>query len=753
MTVERRIRITAWILILFALGTAALLFWSSRLVENGIRGTESASQVVRSAFMLTVLMEQHLVQGDKRTLRQWDMQREALGQTLNEMNSESVDRALLTDLKNKYQAVNSLSPQFERIISNGNDYQNEDRKVRELLIGLMLLRLEKLVNAASDLSRTTYILTLNRRHIVQEIIVAIAVSMVVVILINIYLIRQSVVQPLKELSAGAERIGAGNFDYVAETKRDDEVGKLAQAFNAMIGHLQERTAALRKARDELEIKVEERTAELRSANEILGHEIEDRKRAEQSLTVERQRLYDILETMPVMVCLLTADYHVSFANRSFREKFGEDNGRHCFDYCFGLKEPCEFCESYNVLTTGKPHHWEVRSPDGSIIDSYDFPFTDTDGSPLILEIDIDVTEQRRAQEMVTAERQRLYDVLETLPVYVCLLDANYHMPFANRYFRETFGESLGRQCHEFLFNRTEPCETCETYTVMKTRAPHHWYWTGPNGRDYDIYDFPFMDTDGSFLILEMGIDITERNQAENALKQTFADLTRSNQDLHQFAYVASHDLQEPLRNIAGCLQLLEKKYKNKLDAEADQYIYYAIDSASRMKTLIQDLLAYSRIATRGKPLTQINCEHILYRVMTNLSSTIAEAGAVITHDPLPTISGDDTQLSQVFQNLIQNAIKFRRDEPPQIHVSAVKDNNEWTFSVRDNGIGMEPRHLDRIFVIFQRLHKRSHYEGTGMGLAIVKKVVERHGGRVWVESEPGVGTTFYFTIPEKGLQI
>ena len=139
--------------------------------------------------------------------------------------------------------------------------------------------------------------------------------------------------------------------------------------------------------------------------------------------------------------------------------------------------------------------------------------------------------------------------------------------------------------------------------------------------------------------------------------------------------------------------------------------------------------------------------------MTNLSATIAEAGAVLTHDPLPAISGDDTQLSQVFQNLIQNAIKFRRDEPPQIHVSAVKDKNEWTFSVRDNGIGMEPRHLDRIFVIFQRLHKRSQYAGTGMGLAIVKKVVERHGGRVWAESEPGVGTTFYFTIPEKGLQI
>ncbi len=314
-----------------------------------------------------------------------------------------------------------------------------------------------------------------------------------------------------------------------------------------------------------------------------------------------------------MVCLLTPDYHIAFANRSFREKFGEDNGRNCFEHRFGKKEPCEFCESYNVLKTGKPHHWEVTGPDGSIIDAYDFPFSDTDGSPLILEMDIDITEQRRAQEAVRAERQRLYDVLETLPVYVCLLDSDYRMPFANRYFRETFGASLGRRCHEFLFDRTEPCETCETYTVMQTQAPHHWYWTGPNGRDYDIYDFPFIDEDGSMLILEMGIDITERNHAMSALKQTLTDLTRSNEDLQQFAYVASHDLQEPLRNVASCLQMLEKKYKNKLGRDADQYIRYAVESSVRMKSLIQDLLAYSRVASKVKPRERIDCEQLLER--------------------------------------------------------------------------------------------------------------------------------------------
>lgn len=255
----------------------------------------------------------------------------------------------------------------------------------------------------------------------------------------------------------------------------------------------------------------------------------------------------------------------------------------------------------------------------------------------------------------------------------------------------------------------------------------------------------YRDNDGKVVgVVAAARDISDTKRAEE-------ELIRSNQDLQQFAYVASHDLQEPLRNVASCLQLLEKEYKNKLGANADQYIQYAIESAVRMKSLILDLLAYSRVATRGKAPEPIDCQRLLDRTVDNLGVAISEAGAVITHGPLPTVYGDDAQLLQVFQNLIQNGIKFRKDEPPKIHISAVKNKNNWVFSVRDNGIGIESKHLERIFVIFQRLHKRSQYEGTGMGLAIVKKVVERHQGRVWVESEPGKGTTFYFTIPDNAI--
>ena len=216
-------------------------------------------------------------------------------------------------------------------------------------------------------------------------------------------------------------------------------------------------------------------------------------------------------------------------------------------------------------------------------------------------------------------------------------------------------------------------------------------------------------------------------------------------------YVASHDLQEPLRNVASCLQMLEKKYKDRLGADADQYIHYAVESAVRMQALILDLLAYSRVGTVSNLLEPTDCEQILNEATKNLSSAITDADATITHDPLPMIHADQTQLLQVFQNLIGNAIKFRRDERPHVHLGAVQDNSEWIFSVKDNGIGIESRHLDRIFVIFQRLHNRSQYVGTGLGLAIVKKVVERHGGRIWVESEPGMGSTFYFTIPDTAV--
>jgi PAS domain S-box-containing protein len=239
----------------------------------------------------------------------------------------------------------------------------------------------------------------------------------------------------------------------------------------------------------------------------------------------------------------------------------------------------------------------------------------------------------------------------------------------------------------------------------------------------------------------------ERRRAEESLKQRAEELARSNEELQQFAYVASHDLQEPLRMVASYTQLLGRRYKGRLDADADEFIRYAVDGVNRMQRLIQDLLAYSRVGTRGREPWPVDAGRALQRATANLEASIRETRATVRSGPLPPVLADETQLAQVFQNLVGNALKFHGEAPPHVEVAGVLQGAEVRFTVRDRGIGIDPQYFDRIFIIFQRLHGKEEYPGTGIGLAICKKIIERHGGRIGVESHPGQGTTFWFTLP------
>jgi light-regulated signal transduction histidine kinase (bacteriophytochrome) len=244
-----------------------------------------------------------------------------------------------------------------------------------------------------------------------------------------------------------------------------------------------------------------------------------------------------------------------------------------------------------------------------------------------------------------------------------------------------------------------------------------------------------------------GQDVTARVEAEHRLRAAIDELEVSNEALERYAYVASHDLQEPIRTVVSHVQLLQRLYGDRLDEDADEVLGYIVEGGLRMQRLVQDLLLLSRIGAKKRPFEPVDVEQVLLEVLRDHRHQIRELGAVVQHDPLPVVCGDPAELPLVFSHLLQNSLKFRSEEPPRVRITTEREDGWWRFAVADNGIGIEPEYFDRIFVLFQRLHTRERYEGTGVGLSIVKKVVERHGGRCWVASTPGAGTTFFFTLP------
>ena len=372
-------------------------------------------------------------------------------------------------------------------------------------------------------------------------------------------------------------------------------------------------------------------------------------------------------------------------------------------------------------------------------------------------MDVEEARQRAEQANEYLQREKLFSdkIINSIPGIFYMFDENGRFIRWNKNFStvtEYSDEEITQLHPTELFEGEEQAyiaariqlvfytgvSNAEAHIVSKggTRTPY--YLTG-----YRMF------SEGKPILIGTGVDITEMKLVEYALADKADELARSNEELERFAYVASHDLQEPLRMVASYLQLLERRYDDKLDQDAKDFIGFAVDGATRMKRLINDLLAYSRVGTRGKPFEATDLNNVLGQVHVNLQKIIEENGALISQTEMPTVLADQTQMVQLFQNLISNGIKFRKEEcAPQINVSVCDAGHEWQFSVKDNGIGFEQQYEDRIFVIFQRLHTKDKYTGTGIGLAVSKRIIERHGGRIWVESVPGEGATFYFTIPK-----
>jgi PAS domain S-box-containing protein len=1213
MKVKQRLGINSVVTIATVFIILLMFFLGLYEVKKAVIASKVTDELIISALERSTFRSDYLRTGSERAKNQWFAKHEQMGTILKSASEVFRDTEDLKTIQNLIKDHETTGKIFSGIVESREKpkpdassaalaQEKEDRLTAQLEIRLYdkILLVRTLRDSAEN--RLSSVFTLAGMGIICGLAILMATA-----IFNSWTMGRAITDRIKRLSVGVSMIGGGDLDYRIDVKGDDELSELADAFNAMSAKLKrsyqdlekeietrkQAEESLHKMHDELEVRVHQRTKELKEAIE--------------AVEAERQRFFGVLETLPSMIRLLTPDYHIAFANRSFREKFGESEGRHCYDYCFGRTEPCEFCESFQVLKTGRPHHWEFTSPDGSILDAYDFPFTDTDGSLLILEMDIDITEQRQAQkalrelnetleqritertselqasneslrasrvaalnlmEDALAARKRaeeasdelrreitariraekelreseerlrlhgensptaiiewdagfivtrwageaehifgwsaaetvgkpimdlhliyeedipiveqtmgkltdgvsrkvvsgnrnytkdgrvihcewynsvLYDAggkmtsvmsqvlditerkqaeealresqerlrfaLETIHVGAWDLDLVDHRAFrslehdrifgytqplpewtyemflehvvpedratvdgkfrramenqsdwnsecrirrldgqvrwvwaAGRYAQDTAGASRrmagivqditerkqmevalrenlehlhlahdaahsgtwewdvrtdentwsdevwalyglqpqsvepsyeawkkivhpdDRQRAErvvqkavregaelnvefrvkgldetehWLMSRAQPLrdsrgqvvryigvlmditerrrfeesirmlayivESSDDAIISKTlggiitswnRGAEKMYGYSKDeviGKPISILAPPELKDemvhilekirerspiehieslrvtkDGRTIHVSLSVspihdaedkvigastiarDISDRKRMEDEVFNLLAELERSNKDLEQFAYVASHDLQEPLRMVSSYTQLLARRYKDKLDQDAKDYIEFAANGANRMQRLIKDLLLYSRVTTRGAAPVPVDMKVVLGEAKDNLQVAIKETGALVTNNDLPVVAADHTQLVQVLQNLIGNAVKFRGETPPRIHISAEKTGGDWKISIQDNGIGIEPQYFERIFVIFQRLHTADKYQGTGIGLALCKRIVQRLGGNMWVESEPGQGSTFYFTL--KGVE-
>jgi PAS domain S-box-containing protein len=369
----------------------------------------------------------------------------------------------------------------------------------------------------------------------------------------------------------------------------------------------------------------------------------------------------------------------------------------------------------------------------------------------------DITERKRAEAALHESEARVSAILDATPDASVIVDGEGRIARVNAATERLFGygrkEMLGQPVELLLPERFHRGHV--QHRAGYLAAPH----PRPMGTDLDLYarrkdgsEFPVeislspLETAEGTLTISAIRDVTERKRGEEALEESNRELARSNAELEQFASIASHDLRSPLNTIGGYAQLVAMRYKGKLDADAEEFLAFIVDAVQRMQQLIDDLLSYARVGTQASPPAPVDCAALVDEVTGQLRAAIAESGAVVTHHGLPTVSVQASQLGQVFQNLIANAITFRGEVLPQVTVSAQRRGKEWLFMVQDNGIGIDPAQAERIFVPFQRLHTREEYPGTGIGLAVCKKIVERHGGRIWVESEPGRGARFLFTL-------
>jgi PAS domain S-box-containing protein len=480
------------------------------------------------------------------------------------------------------------------------------------------------------------------------------------------------------------------------------------------------------------------------------------KQAEREVHLANERFMAVLDGLGAYIYVADMEtFEILYVNRMLKEQFKDGAlGGLCYETFQGRSQPCSFCTNSELVgPDGHPAGaaaWEFKHPENQRwFDIRDRAIPWVDGRLVRLEIAYDVTEakdrSRRLREATFA--------LDAATVGVAMAHLDGRIFYCNsellRLWDMEDAEAVGKRLWSLwvdseemrrLFLSEDAPEKFKTETVALRS----------DGGVFDAYLEAYLvrgDQEEPLCLTVFVMDVSARKRHETELASLLDELRRSNEDLQQFAYAASHDLQEPLRIIAGFSQLLSRRYAGKIDKEADEFIHFIVDGAERMQALIEDLLEYSRVHTRAGAMEPVDLNEVLKYSMDNLKMSIDESGAAIHSGELPTVTADGRQLAQLFQNLLHNAIKFKSEASPEITVSSRLQDTGWLVEVRDNGLGVHPEYADRIFEVFKRLHSRGEYPGTGVGLAICKRIVERHKGRIWVEPAPGGGSSFCFTLP------
>jgi PAS domain S-box-containing protein len=500
-------------------------------------------------------------------------------------------------------------------------------------------------------------------------------------------------------------------------------------------------------------------------------DITARRRAEKALEAERRRLLSLLEELPAYICLKAPDYSIKFANRFFRERFGDPGDRLCYQVLHGFTAPCKDCQAMQVLTNHEPQEREWTHRGGRIYRTYDYPFADIDGSPLVLELGVDITERRRAAEILKEQTRILEAFFAHTITPLIFLDKEFNFIRVNAAYAQACQRDVSEfpGHNHFTFYPNEENQAIFTQ-VVKTRIPYqalarpfifpdHPEW-GVTYWDWTLV--PILDEAGQvdFLVFALN-DVTDRKKAEEEIyqlneeleqrvKRRTAQLEAANRELESYSYSVSHDLRAPLRAIDGFSRILLKDHADGLDAEGQRLLEIIRTNTRKMDRLIEDLLAFSRLGRREVKVADLDMARLVQEVVGEFQDNLGDRTLQWDLQPLPATRADRALMHQVWVNLLSNALKFTRPrESAVIEVGCRWEGEEDVYYVKDNGVGFDMQYAHKLFGVFQRLHRSEEFEGTGVGLALAQRIIQRHGGRIWAEGRVNRGATFYFSLPRR----